>query len=59
MTPVVREALPGLEVLNWKEIQTDLAMIADYMNQIYAIFMVIDTCRPGLRNSEYHAYVRP
>lgn len=41
VTPVVREALPGLEVLSWKEIQTDLAMITDYINQIYAIFMVI------------------
>jgi ABC-type lipoprotein release transport system permease subunit len=41
VTPVVREALPGLEVLSWKEIQTDLAMVTDYINQIYAIFMVI------------------
>jgi ABC-type lipoprotein release transport system permease subunit len=41
VTPVVREALPGLEVMSWKEIQTDLAMITDYINQIYAIFMVI------------------
>ena len=37
----VREALPGLEVMNWKQIQTDLAMIADYVNQIYGIFMLI------------------
>jgi ABC-type lipoprotein release transport system permease subunit len=37
----VREALPGLEVMNWKQIQTDLAMIADYMNQIYGVFMVL------------------
>jgi ABC-type lipoprotein release transport system permease subunit len=41
VTPVVREELPGLEVLNWKEIQTDLAMIVDYINEIYGIFMVI------------------
>ena len=41
VTPVLKEALPGLEVLNWKEIQVDLAMIADYINQIYAIFMVL------------------
>lgn len=41
VTPLIREALPGLEVLNWKEIQPDLAMIADFMNQIYAVFMVI------------------
>lgn len=41
VTPVIREALPGLEVLSWKEIQTDLAMVTDYIYQIYAIFMVI------------------
>jgi ABC-type lipoprotein release transport system permease subunit len=41
VTNVIREALPGYEVMNWKEIQPDLAMIADYMGQIYAIFMVI------------------
>jgi ABC-type lipoprotein release transport system permease subunit len=27
--------------MNWKEIQPDLAMIADMMQQIYAIFMVL------------------
>ena len=41
VTPVIREALPEYEVMNWKEIQPDLAMIADYMNQIYAVFMVL------------------
>ena len=41
VTPVLKEAPPGLEVMNWKEIQVDLAMIADYINQIYAIFMVL------------------
>lgn len=41
VTPLIREALPGLEVLSWKEIQTDLALIADYINQIYGMFMVI------------------
>lgn len=41
VTPLIKESLPGLEVMNWKEIQMDLAMIADYMNQIYGIFMVI------------------
>jgi len=41
ITPEIREALPDFEVMNWKEIQPDLAMIADFMNQIYAIFMVI------------------
>lgn len=41
ITPVIREKLPGYEVLNWKEIQPDLAMIADFMDQIYAVFMVL------------------
>lgn len=41
VTPVIREALPRLEVLNWKEIQVDLAMIANYINQIYGIFMAL------------------
>jgi ABC-type lipoprotein release transport system permease subunit len=41
VTPVIKEALPELEVLSWKEIQTDLAMITDYINQIYGMFMVI------------------
>ncbi len=29
------------EVLNWKEISPDLAMIADMMQQIYGIFMAL------------------
>jgi len=41
VTPVIREKLKDVEVLNWKEIQPDLAMMADFMGQIYAIFMVI------------------
>jgi len=40
-TPVIREKLDDYEVLNWKEIQPDLAMMADFMNQIYSVFMVI------------------
>jgi ABC-type lipoprotein release transport system permease subunit len=36
-----KEKLPDLEVMNWKEIQPDLAMLTDYVHQIYAIFMVI------------------
>lgn len=35
------EKLPGLEVLNWKEIQPDLAMMTDLVQNFYAIFMVI------------------
>jgi len=33
--------LPGYEVLSWKEISPDLAMIADFMGQIYGVFMAI------------------
>jgi ABC-type lipoprotein release transport system permease subunit len=40
-TPEIRQKLPDYEVLNWKEIQPDLAMIADFMGQIYGVFMVI------------------
>jgi ABC-type lipoprotein release transport system permease subunit len=41
VTRGLRESLPGLEVLSWKEIQPDLAMLADMMQQIYGIFMAI------------------
>ncbi len=41
ITPVIREALPDYEVMNWKEIQPDLAMMTDFMNQIYSVFMVL------------------
>lgn len=41
VTLKIREAFPGLEVLNWKEIKPDLAMIADFMQQIYAVFMIL------------------
>jgi len=41
VTPIIREKLPDYEVLNWKEIQPDLAMITDFINQIYAVFMVL------------------
>ena len=41
VTAEIREALYGYEVLNWKEIQPDLAMMSDMMQQIYGIFMAI------------------
>jgi len=41
VTSEIRQKLTDYEVLNWKEIQPDLAMIADFIGQIYAIFMVI------------------
>jgi ABC-type lipoprotein release transport system permease subunit len=40
-TTEIREKLADYEVLNWKEISPDLAMMADFMNQIYSVFMVI------------------
>jgi ABC-type lipoprotein release transport system permease subunit len=41
ITAELREKLPGLEIMTWKEIQPELAMLTDYVQQIYAIFMVI------------------
>jgi len=35
------EKLPELEVMHWKEIQPDLAMMTDMVQKFYAIFMVI------------------
>jgi ABC-type lipoprotein release transport system permease subunit len=40
-TAYARDALPGYEVMNWKEIVPDLAMMADMMQQVYALFMII------------------
>jgi ABC-type lipoprotein release transport system permease subunit len=40
-TVKLREKLPDLEVINWKEIQPDLAMMTDFIQQIYAVFMLI------------------
>lgn len=37
----LRSTLANLEVLAWKEIQPDLAMLADMMYQIYGLFMAI------------------
>jgi ABC-type lipoprotein release transport system permease subunit len=41
VTPVLREKLTDYEVLNWKEIQPDLAMITDFIEQIYGVFMAL------------------
>ncbi len=41
ISAVLTKKLPGLEVMNWKEIQPDLAMMAGMITQFYAIFMVI------------------
>ena len=37
----LKETLPGLEVMHWKEIQPDLAMMTDMIQKFYAVFMVI------------------
>lgn len=37
----LRSTLPGLEVLSWKDIQPDLAMMAGMMHLVYGIFMII------------------
>jgi len=41
ITDEIRNRFPNLEVRNWKEIQPDLAMMTDYVHQIYGIFMTI------------------
>ncbi len=41
ITASLLEKLPGLEVMNWKEIQPDLAMMTDMVQKFYAVFMVI------------------
>jgi ABC-type lipoprotein release transport system permease subunit len=35
------EKLPELEVMHWKEIQPDLAMMTDMVQKFYAVFMVV------------------
>jgi ABC-type lipoprotein release transport system permease subunit len=41
ITNEIRGKFPGLDVKNWKEIQPDLAMMTDYIHQIYGFFMAI------------------
>jgi ABC-type lipoprotein release transport system permease subunit len=41
ITGVLKNNLPGYEVMNWKEIQPDLAMMTEMVHLYYAIFMVI------------------
>jgi ABC-type lipoprotein release transport system permease subunit len=41
ITNDIRKKLPGFDVKNWKELQPDLAMMTDYVHQIYGIFMAI------------------
>jgi ABC-type lipoprotein release transport system permease subunit len=37
----LKGALPDMEVMHWKEIQPDLAMMTDMIQKFYAVFMVI------------------
>jgi ABC-type lipoprotein release transport system permease subunit len=41
VTAELKQKLPGVEVVNWKELQPDLAMMTEYVHQIYGILMVI------------------
>lgn len=41
ITAKLRSGLPDLDIVNWKELQPDLAMMTDYVHQIYGILMVI------------------
>ena len=41
VTASLREKLPDLEVMDWKEIQPDLAMMTDMVQRFYMVFMVI------------------
>ena len=41
VTASLKEKLPDLEVMHWKEIQPDLAMMTDMVQKFYAIFMVV------------------
>ena len=41
LSATLTKKLPGLEVMHWKEIQPDLAMMAEMITQFYAVFMVI------------------
>jgi putative ABC transport system permease protein len=41
ITDQIRTEFPDLDVKNWKELQPDLAMMTDYVHQIYGFFMAI------------------
>jgi ABC-type lipoprotein release transport system permease subunit len=41
ITKNIRRMLPDLEVMSWKELQPDLAMMSDMANRFYAVFMII------------------
>lgn len=37
----LKKSLPGLDVTNWKKLQPDLALMTDYVHQIYGILFAI------------------
>jgi len=41
ITKVLKERLPEYEIVSWKDLQPDLAMMTDYVHQMYAFFMAI------------------
>jgi ABC-type lipoprotein release transport system permease subunit len=41
ITDIIRTRFTGLDIKNWKELQPDLAMMTDYVHQIYGFFMGI------------------
>lgn len=41
ITKEIRDRFPELDVKSWKELQPDLAMMTDYVHQIYGFFMAI------------------
>jgi ABC-type lipoprotein release transport system permease subunit len=41
VTASLAEKFPGLEVMHWKEIQPDLAMMTDMVQKFYAVFMIV------------------
>jgi ABC-type lipoprotein release transport system permease subunit len=40
-TKSLKTSLPGLEIMHWKEIQPELAMLTDLVQKFYAVFMLI------------------
>ena len=41
VTGKLRKKFPGLEVMNWKEIQPDMAMMSEMAGAMYGVFMVL------------------
>ena len=41
LSEAISDKFPELEVMNWKEIQPDLAMMTDMVQQFYIVFMIL------------------